>query len=169
MHRLLLLALAVCAACSPGPQTSVKNTQEGYCSIGRQSSLFLIDQTTEYDDSDRAALLESIGAVVDGLGIGDRVVLATINAHYSQSTSLANKCKPGCPEVKDVLNSMLAECSPMRAQADLAEFKAGLVRGIGPVVTESKAICKLGYHGNARAMDSKSAGRFDIHKSLPVL
>lgn len=130
--------LVVVAACDPGVGGAAANSKAKYCEIGEQSSLFLIDRTTQYDDTDQRVIIESIGAVIDGLGAGDRIVLATIGAHYSQSVRLANECKPGCPKNQGPLDSMVGGCSAMIAQADLRGFKTQLVKSVGPLATNAE-------------------------------
>ena len=91
MRRFLLAIALVLTGCSgASDETPSGAGAAGYCAFGQSSSLFLIDQTTPYDDTDRAVITESIGTVVDQLGPGDRIVLATIGEHYTQSTRLIN-------------------------------------------------------------------------------
>jgi hypothetical protein len=138
MRRLAAACLfAAVAACEPGAG-GASNSKAKYCEIGDQSSLFLVDRTTQYDDTDQRVIIESIGAVIDGLGVGDRIVLATIGSHYSQSASLANDCKPGCPQNQGPLDSMVGGCSAMIAQADLRGFKTDLVKSLGPLTTTAE-------------------------------
>jgi hypothetical protein len=137
MRALAAACLFAVAACDPGAG-GASNTKAKYCEIGDQSSLFLIDRTTQYDDTDQRVIIESIGAVIDGLGAGDRIVLATIGSHYSQSERLANECKPGCPANQGPLDSMVGGCSAMIAQADLREFKSTLVKSVGPLTTTTE-------------------------------
>lgn len=91
-------ALAVSACEEGGAHASGgPNSRAAYCEAGSNAALFLVDRTTQYDDTDQRVMIESIGSVIDSLGTGDRFVLATIDAHYTGSERLANECKPGCP------------------------------------------------------------------------
>lgn len=128
-----LLALGACddsaAHAGGGP-----NSRAAYCEYGHNAALFLVDRTTQYDETDQRVMIESIGSVVDSLGTGDRLVLATIDAHYTGSESLANECKPGCP-AQGPIEAMAGGCSSMIAQADLRNFKTQLAASIRPLAT----------------------------------
>jgi hypothetical protein len=137
MRRLLLAVALVLAGCSGASDAKPGAQAAGYCAFGSTSSLFLIDQTTPYDDTDRAAITESIGTVVDQLGAGDRIVLATIGEHYTQSTGLINACKPGCPDGQGALDSMMGGCSSMKALADERQFMGSLAQTLAPAVQGS--------------------------------
>lgn len=105
-----------------------------YCRYGRQSSLFLIDRTTPYDDTDQHVLLESAGAIVDGLGIGDRLVVVTIGAHYSMSRRAFNECRPGCPETTSPLGDLATGCAAMSALREERLFRARLIAALRPLM-----------------------------------
>tara|TARA_R110000782_G_scaffold140955_2_gene233616 strand:- start:2711 stop:3484 length:774 start_codon:yes stop_codon:yes gene_type:complete len=138
MKRLFLAIALVLTGCSDGSDEAPSGAQAaGYCAFGQTSSLFLIDQTTPYDDTDRAVITESIGTVVDQLGPGDRIVLATIGEHYTQSSRLINACKPGCPEGQGALDSMMGGCSSMKALADERQFMGQLAQTLAPAVQGS--------------------------------
>jgi hypothetical protein len=138
MKRILLAGALVMTGCSGSSGEAPSSAQaSGYCAFSRSSSLFLIDQTTPYDDTDRAVITESIGTVVDQLGPGDRIVLATIGEHYTQSTRLINACKPGCPEGQGALDSMMGGCSSMKALADERQFIGQLAQTLAPAVQGS--------------------------------
>ena len=138
MKRLFLAVALVLTGCSDSSGEAPAGAQAaGYCAFGQTSSLFLIDQTTPYDDTDRAVITESIGTVVDQLGPGDRIVLATIGEHYTQSSRLINACKPGCPEGQGALDSMIGGCSSMKALADERQFMGQLGQTLAPAVQGS--------------------------------
>lgn len=139
MKRALLAVALVLTGCSGSAGNGLGAQADGYCAFGQTSSLFLIDQTTPYDDTDRAVITESIGTVVDQLGPGDRIVLATISDHYTKSSRLINACKPGCPEGKGALDSMVGGCSSMKALADERQFMASLVQTLAPAVRGSSS------------------------------
>jgi hypothetical protein len=113
------------------------NSRAAYCEAGSNAALFLVDRTTQYDETDQRVMIESIGSVIDSLGTGDRFVLATIDAHYTGSERLANECKPGCPS-QGALEAMTGGCSAMIAQADLRNFKAELAESIRPLATTNE-------------------------------
>lgn len=138
-HWILAAGLAACAAaltaCSP------KEGAGGafdYCDAGKATSLFLIDRTTQADATDRSIMMESLGTVVDGLGSGDRIVVATIGPHYTQTERLVNACKPGCPENQGAMDYMLGQCSAMQAKSDERVFMQQLVRALEPVTRQAE-------------------------------
>lgn len=124
----------VLAGCDEGGAHAAggPNSRAAYCEAGQNAALFLVDRTTQYDETDQRVMIESIGSVVDSLGTGDRFVLATIDAHYTGSERLANECKPGCPP-QGALESIAGGCSAMIAQADLRNFKTQLAQSIRPL------------------------------------
>lgn len=134
-YGFLAAGLGLLAACSP---------QEGaggpydYCQAGKTSSLFLIDRTTPADSMDKSVMMQSLATVVDGLGHGDRIVVATIGPHYTNTERLVNACKPGCPDNQGVADYMLGQCSAMQAKADERVFMAQLVKALEPVTTDAE-------------------------------
>lgn len=131
-----LLALTGCddagAHAGGGP-----NSRAAYCEYGKNAALFLVDRTTQYDETDQRVMIESIGSVIDSLDTGDRFVLATIDSHYTGSQPLANECKPGCP-AQGALEAVTGGCSGMIAQADLRTFKTQLAEGVRPLATTNE-------------------------------
>ncbi len=105
-----------------------------YCAIGSASSLFLIDRTSVFDAQDRAVVMESLGTVMDRLGTGDRIVIATISDHYAKSQSLVNACKPGCPPSTGTLDGIIGSCSTMLAEADARAFTGNLAGALQGVI-----------------------------------
>jgi len=119
----LTLAL-VAVACSPEAQA--QRGGNDYCSFGQHSTLFLIDRTTAYDANDERILMRSASTVVQELGIGDRIVVATIAGHYSSSEVVFNECNPGCPPSRD-------DCRPVAARRDRLMFQQRLVTALRPL------------------------------------
>lgn len=116
---------------------AVAHDRADYCRYGRQSSLFLIDRTTPYDDADEHILLGSAGAIVDGLAPGDRLVVSTIGAHYSASRRVFNACRPGCPETSNPLGDLATGCAAMTALRDERVFRARLIAALRPLMRNS--------------------------------
>ena len=108
-----------------------------YCQYGTRSSLFLVDRTTPYDETDRRVIIDSISAVVENLGIGDRIVVATIGRHYSQSERVIDECKPGCPPTRGPLGAILTSCRSMVAMQDNQAFRGRLRARIRPLTTST--------------------------------
>jgi len=123
-------------ACSP--KEGAGGGTFDYCDAGQATSLFLIDRTTQADATDKSVMMESLATVVDGLGSGDRIVVATIGPHYTNTERLVNACKPGCPENQGAMDYMLGQCSAMQAKADERVFMQQLVRALEPVTRGSE-------------------------------
>lgn len=131
----LAVSLAALAACSPGEGAG---GAFDYCDVGKSTSLFLIDRTTQADATDKSVMMESLATVVDNLGSGDRIVVATIGPHYTNTERLVNACKPGCPENQGAVDYMLGQCSAMQAKADERLFMQQLVRALEPVTRQAE-------------------------------
>lgn len=125
--------LALLAACSPKEGAS---GPYDYCAAGKTTSLFLIDRTTPPDAMDRSVMMDSLATVVDSLGHGDRIVVATIGPHYTNTERLVNACKPGCPDNQGAVDYMLGQCSAMQAKADERVFMGKLVQALEPVTEQ---------------------------------
>ncbi len=138
--RILLAALVgLCALALLEPDAHAERGVD-YCAFGQQSSLFLIDRTTPYDETDRRVVIDSIGSVVEGLGPGDRITVATIGAHYSTSERVIDECKPGCPANAGPLGNFFGGCRTVIAMRDDQNFRTRLVRSIRPLtVTQQEA------------------------------
>jgi hypothetical protein len=109
-----------------------------YCRFSQNASLFLVDRTTPYDETDRRVVIDSIGAVIEGLGPGDRITVATIGAHYSVSERVIDECKPGCPAANGPLDAFFGGCSPVIAMRDYRAFQARLVARVRPLTATAQ-------------------------------
>ena len=132
----LAACMAALTACSPNEGAGGGSFD--YCDVGEATSLFLIDRTTQADPTDKSVMMESLATVVDGLGSGDRIVVATIGPHYTNTERLVNACKPGCPENQGAMDYMLGQCSAMQAKADERVFMQQLVRALDPVTHQAE-------------------------------
>ncbi|MBL8549289.1 MAG: hypothetical protein JNJ73_04845 [Hyphomonadaceae bacterium] len=134
MRSALIVALAAALTLGAAPGARAENRAD-YCRYGQQSSLFLIDRTTPYDEADHRTLVESAGAVVDALGAGDRIVIATIGAHYSLTRRVFNECKPGCPPARNLVDSF--NCAGVIAQRDERDFRRHLLIALRPLMSNT--------------------------------
>lgn len=132
-----VLALGMLAACSGGGGF-VNRTADDYCTLSDHSTLFLIDRTTTFDQNDQARLMESLGSVVDHLDTGDRLIIATISDHYSNTRRLANACKPGCPKAGGLMDEIAGSCSTMKAKQDSQQFAATLAGSLREIVNTAE-------------------------------
>lgn len=137
---MLALGLTACGgAPASGPSAgSGKASSKDYCDLSDRSALFLIDRTTVIDPTDKAIILESLGTVVDGLETGDRLVIATIEDHYSQTALKTNACKPGCPPASGAVDAVIGQCSAMQATRDARAFNSDLARTIQPLLNTAE-------------------------------
>ena len=140
MRAYLIAAVATMLSACGGPATGVQTggvhegSSKDYCDLSDRSALFLIDRTTVIDGTDKAIILESLGTVIDGLGAGDRIVIATIEDHYSQTALKTNACKPGCPPSSGAVNAVIGACSVTKAKQDARRFNASLAGTIKPLL-----------------------------------
>lgn len=92
--------------------------------------LILIDRTTAYDNRDRKIFATGFERIVDGLQLGDKVLVQTIADDYAKSETVFQQCLPGCPDA-GISGWLLSQCRSLQARADLTDFKrtlAGSVR-----------------------------------------
>ncbi|HVY85172.1 MAG TPA: hypothetical protein VG943_08565 [Caulobacterales bacterium] len=106
-----------------------------YCAANAPSTLLLIDRTTPYDDADRAAIRETMSGVVEHLGDSERLVVATIENHYSVSRDVFDACNPGCLD-----RSLFTNCSELRANAERPEFRRRLFLAVQPLTRNTSEL-----------------------------
>lgn len=134
MNRIWLTIFAgACALAAVLAQPAQAERGVDYCRYGQHASLFLVDRTTPYDETDRRVVIDSIGAVVEGLGPGDRITVATIGPHYTVSERVIDECKPGCPPTSGPLGGIFGGCRSVIAMRDDQSFRARLVARIRPL------------------------------------
>lgn len=101
-----------------------------YCVSSPRATLVLFDRTTPFDDIEREAARVHVGAIVDGLQPRERVVVATIEHHYSVSRQSFNGCLPACLPRRRPLDP----CSPLRADREARGFRERLFAAIRPLL-----------------------------------
>jgi hypothetical protein len=69
---------------------------EKYCDPTAANIIVYLDRTTPYDEIDKAALIDGVSRVFEGLTGGERFVLRTINDASVRSESLIDSCIPVC-------------------------------------------------------------------------
>lgn len=116
----------------------MNRTPDDYCALSDRSTLFLIDRTTTFGQNDQARLMESLGSVVDHLRTGDRIIVATISDHYSNTRRLVNACKPGCPKAEGLMSEVAGSCSTMKAKQDEQAFMASLAGSLREVINTAE-------------------------------
>lgn len=128
LRSILFWTLACALLLAPG--AALAQHGPDYCAHSPRATLILFDRTTPPDEGDVAAIRASVGALVDGLQGGERVVLVTIESHYSLSRELFQGCMPACPPS----NGPFGECSALRAQRDARAFRGALFNAIHPML-----------------------------------
>jgi hypothetical protein len=95
--------------------------------------LFL-DRTTQYDETDRDALVTGLEEAIRSIGIGDRVEIYTISDAFVNSELLFQQCMPGCPDV-GLLEELVSECRPIIARQQALSFRAEILESLQEVVS----------------------------------
>jgi hypothetical protein len=127
--RAIVLVLAVVAAIlAPSAAAAQSQGANDYCASSPRATLLLFDRTTPFDDNERDAARIHVGAVVDGLLPRERIVVATIERHYSVSRQVFDACLPGCPP------GAALWCSGVRADREARGFRARLFAAIRPLL-----------------------------------
>lgn len=159
-----LLASALLAAfCALAP-ISPAHAGRDYCAYGRQSSLFLIDRTTRYSGDDQDVIVESLSAIVEDLGPGDRIRVATIGQHYSASRTLFDECRPGCPITNNPLGDLATGCASLVATSDRRGFMRRLRGAVRPLLRSAEDAPHSDITGTlAQATRFPSGGRAYAH------
>ena len=103
------------------PHRAVAATTTDYCAYGHQTTLLLVDRTTRFDATDRSIFLDALNGVVERLGAGDRLVMFTMTAAYTESRKVFESCKPACPD-ENFFAELLATCRPVLARSDYRGF-----------------------------------------------
>lgn len=99
LRRKLLLLSAVVATqfCFTNGSLAQVRSNDDYCLDTGRTRLFLVDITTEYDDTDKTAIIEMIDKVLATAKGGDRIVIRTITDSFTTSERLIRRCVPQCP------------------------------------------------------------------------
>lgn len=79
-----------------GSGAASAQSQPNYCQADKPTILLVIDVTTEYDDRDRALLMEAVQHILGKLAGGERIVIRTITDSYTTSDRLFDQCVPVC-------------------------------------------------------------------------
>lgn len=162
MMRLLAFAL-LAAFCALAPISAAHATRN-YCGFGRQSSLFLIDRTTRYSADDQDVIVESLSAIVEDLGPGDRIRVATIGQHYSASRTVFDECRPGCPITNNPLGDLATGCASLVATSDRRGFMRRLRGAVAPLLRTAEDAPHSDITGTlAQATRFPSGGRAYAH------
>ncbi|PZO53308.1 MAG: hypothetical protein DCF16_07520 [Alphaproteobacteria bacterium] len=114
-----------------------------YCSLpGGSASLMLVDRTSPYstDGEDRQGerIAAGVDALLDGLGSGDRLTIATIERHRRLSTITFDNCFPGCDESRRNPIPFLNDCPRATIDSERQNFRRRLYRAIIPLLENAQ-------------------------------
>jgi hypothetical protein len=75
-------------------------------------------------------LLGYLAKIVDGLKVGDALMVATIKGHYTDSENLGGGCMPGCPAAHGAVAALLGKCDAVQTRSNEIAFKKSLADGV---------------------------------------
>ena len=157
------LAALIMVAASPPLAGAAENIRD-YCRFGTRSSAFLVDRTTRYDEHDQRVIVDSLTAVVESLGPGDRIYIATIGEHYSGSQRVFNECRPGCPETRNPLGDIATGCASLLATRDRRAFMNRLRQRVSTLLSTASEASHSDITGTiAQTMRRPPGGRAFAH------
>lgn len=123
----LLLAVAIYS--QPLAITDARaqgRTNHDYCSKSGQVRLFLVDITTQYDQTDKDSIVGMIDKVLSESAGGDLIVVRTIADSYTKSERLIERCVPQCP-VQGFVNRLF-KCSDGLIRTDTIAVRANILQ-----------------------------------------
>lgn len=130
---LIAALFALFAAMTPEPAHAQRGRD--YCALpGASASLLLVDRTSPYstDGEDRQGqrIAAGVDALLEGLGSGDRITIATIERHRRLSTIAFDGCFPGCDESRRSPIPFLNDCPRATIDSERQAFRRRLYRSI---------------------------------------
>lgn len=111
--------------------TAIPAKADSYCEFSGRIVLIVLDQTTQYDELDRELLHDGLGAIVDRLEAGDRVIVHTITDEWTRSNKLFDDCHPGCAR-RGVLDWMT--CSEVLTKQRSRAFREKLAAALRAIM-----------------------------------
>jgi hypothetical protein len=103
------------------PNSTFAAGQQDYCSFSKRTTLMLVDRTTAYDETDQEIFRASLNRLQSSLETGDRLIIQTITAAYTESQKVFDACMPGCPEA-GLMDWLTGSCRDMIARSDRTAF-----------------------------------------------
>ena len=97
-----------------------------YCSVGRRTSLLLVDRTSRFDAVDQDILIRTVEAFFRRQNAGERVVVAASSGAYTELRLVFNECRPGCPD-EGFFARLTSTCRAVVARGDYLTFEARFI------------------------------------------
>lgn len=101
-------------------------TSFDYCSIGQSTSIFMIDRTTRFDNTDEQILRNQVETFYREQRPGERVLVVAVTGAYTEMRVAFDKCRPACPD-EALLARLVSACRPVVARSDLLAFERGFI------------------------------------------
>lgn len=99
-----------------------------YCAPQADNVVIYIDRTTNYDDTDKRALVDGISRIFAALQGGERIAVRTIADNFGASTSLIDSCMPVCAS-KGLLGDLFSsDCTEGLAINDRNHLRDRIVK-----------------------------------------
>lgn len=97
-RRTTFLCLMTVLAClALGSAANAQDRQNSdYCNAGGGLIIVLIDVTTPYDQTDKAAIVRMINDIWKSAQGGEKLILRTISDSHTHSETVFNRCIPHC-------------------------------------------------------------------------
>lgn len=138
MARRFVLSLLVLPLFIFGGAHAQVRTNNDYCLASGRIKLFLVDITTEYDETDKTSIVEMIGRVLTDAKGGDVVVIRTIGDSYTKSERLIERCMPQCSAEGFV--NRLFKCSDGMLRTDTVHVHEDILKALRSRLTGFKEL-----------------------------
>jgi len=98
-----------------------------YCTAQADNVVVYIDRTTNYDDTDKRALVDGVSRIFGSLKGGERISVRTIVDNFGASTELVDSCVPFC-DSNGLMSLFTGTCTEGVAINDKNHLRDSLVR-----------------------------------------
>jgi hypothetical protein len=133
-----ILSLTVLLLLIPHNAQAQPHTNQDYCLPAGHIRLFLVDVTTEYDNTDKESIVGMINHVLTEAKGGDLIVIRTITESYTKSERLIERCIPQCPAAG--LVNRLFECSDGLIRTDTIHVREDILKALRNRLTSFKEL-----------------------------
>jgi len=128
----------MCIASFAEPGFAQAAGQQDYCSFSDHTTLMLVDRTTAYDQTDHEIFRSSLNRIQNSLETGDRLIIQTIAATYTESQKVFDDCMPGCPET-GLVEWLTGTCRDIVARSDRNAFLRRAAAVVRQMLTEVRS------------------------------
>lgn len=138
MIRNFFISLLVLLFFIPDSAHAQVRKNRDYCLASGHIKLFLVDITTEYDETDKASIVGMIDRVLTDAKGGDLVIIRTIGDSYTKSERLIERCMPQCPAEGFV--NRLFKCSDGLLRTDTTHVREDILKALKGRLTDFKEL-----------------------------